>query len=225
MDIRAKISEMPRAEEEDLGALFGVEYFEPGASAVIEARPDDLYYYKTYIGAHDVAVEYGDCIFWISDDNTTVFQQRGPVSIKSRRIATVIRGYMPENKSSEIVTKTSLPYVNGCSTKQVFPPERLGDPTMQILDMPPYSSEQAHHIHSTVRVVYVLKGSGRSVVGMDVKTIKEALYPGKVILLQKMSPHHFETDGESLVVLPLHVWSSVGQLESNHPMFNGTHMI
>jgi hypothetical protein len=73
-------------------------------------------------------------------------------------------------------------------------------------------------------VVLVLSGSGTSVVGMDTENIREPLYPGKVVVLHKMSPHHFETDGERLIVLPLHVWSSVGHMESNHPMYNGTHL-
>ena len=122
---------------------------------------------------------------------------------------------MPENKTSGIYTKAYLPYVNGCSTKQIFPPERVGDPTLQLLDMPPYSSEQAHHIHSTVRIVYVVSGTGKSLVGMDKMTISEDLYPGKVIILQKMCPHHFETDQDRIILLPLHVFSSSGPGENS----------
>ena len=93
-----------------------------------------------------------------------------------------------------------------------------------MLNIPPHSAEQAHHIHSTVRVAYILSGTGRSIVGMEGKIVTEDLYPGKVCILEKMCPHHFETDDDHLVVIPLHVWSSVGAMEVNHPMFNGTHM-
>jgi len=220
-NVRA-ITDLKKVEE--LKRLYGVEYFAPGAQTVITASEDDLYFYTTYVGAHSVSVERGDCVYFLSDDKTTAYLQRGPVSIESKHIATVVRGYMPENKSSTITTRTNLPYVNGCSTKQVFPPDRLGDPTLQLLDIPPYSAEQAHHIHSTVRVAYILKGTGRSIVGMEQEYIVEDLYPGKTVILQKMSPHHFETDGDHLIVLPLHVFSSTGGLENNHPMFNGTHM-
>lgn len=206
----------------ELMELFGVQYFEPGVVAEVEAREDDLYYYKSYIGPHGIDVAFGDCVFWVSADMSQAHLVRGPAKVDSLHLGTVIRGFMPENKSSGIVTKTNLPYVNGCSTKQVFPPERLGDPTLQILDIPPYSSEQAHHIHSTARVVLVLRGKGYSIVGMDRAVVREPLYPGKVVILHKMSPHHFETEGEHLVVLPLHVWSSVPELEKRHPMFNGT---
>lgn len=207
-----------------LKAVYGVEYYPPGNRAVVTAREDDLYYFTTYIGQHAVEVERGDCVYYLSSDKTTAHLVRGPASVGSEHIATVIRGYMPENKSSGVTTKTNLPYVNGCSTKQIFPPDRLGDPTLQLLNIPPYSAEQAHHIHSTVRVAYILSGTGRSVVGMERNLVVEDLYPGKTVILQKMCPHHFETDAEHLVVLPLHVFSSIGAMEQNHPMFNGTHM-
>ena len=209
---------------EKIEKLFDTRYFEAGESAIVEATEDDLYYYKTYIGVHVIDVEKGDCVYFLSDDEKTCYVKRGPVSIESTKIATVIRGYMPENKSSEIVTKTNLPYVNGCSTKQVFPPDRLGDPTLQLLNIPPHSAEQAHHIHSTGRVVYVLSGTGRSLVGMEDSYHTENLYPGKVVVLGKFAPHHFETNDEHLIVLPLHIFSSVPGLENNHPMFNGTHL-
>ena len=212
------------ADPEKLKDLYGAQYFEPKTNIAVQAREDDLYYYKAFIGTHHIEVEKGDCIYYLSDDKTTAFLKRGSETILSKHFAVIIRGYMPENKTSTIIHKTILPYVNGCSTKQVFPPERPGDPTLQILNIPPFSSEQAHHIHATVRVVYVLSGKGRSVVGMGDHTIKEDLFPGKVVLLQKFSPHHFETDDEHLRVLPLHVFSST-PLESNHPMFTGTHII
>jgi uncharacterized RmlC-like cupin family protein len=204
--------------------LYGVEYYLSDTPVVVEAKDDDLYYYKAFIGNHTVNADKGDCLYFLSDDKTTAHLIRGPVTLISQHISVVIRGYMPENKSSTIVCKTTLPYVNGCSTKQVFPPERPGDPTLQILSIPPFSSEQAHHIHSTVRIVYVVSGKGRSIVGMSNHLIKEDLYPGKIVVLQKFSPHHFETDEEHLTVLPLHIFSST-PLESHHPMFTGTHMI
>jgi mannose-6-phosphate isomerase-like protein (cupin superfamily) len=209
---------------EKIAELFDTQYFEPGATAVVEATDDDLYFFKTYVGSHVIDVERGDCVYYISEDKRTCFLKRGPASIESKHVATIIRGYMPENKSSEVVTKTNLPYVNGCSTKQVFPPDRLGDPTLQLLNIPPHSAEQAHHIHSTVRVAYILSGTGRSIVGMEGGYHVEDLYPGKTVVLGKFAPHHFETNDQHLIVLPLHVFSSVSGLENNHPMFNGTHL-
>ncbi len=213
------------ASNDFLKKLFGVEYFLPSeGSVVIEASEDDLYYYKVYVGSHTIEVEKGDCLYYISADKEIAHLARGPVTVTSEHVATMIRGYMPETKMSTFAANTNLPYVNGCSTKQIFPPDRIGDPTLQLLNIPPYSSEQAHHIHSTVRVAYIVSGTGRSIVGMQGENIVEDLFPGKVVILQKMCPHHFETDEQHLIVLPLHVFSSAGPVERSHPMFNGTHL-
>lgn len=213
-----------RSHEARLKDIYGVQYFDKNDSLVVEAKEDDLYYYQVYVGRHEVKVQRGDCVYFISEDKKTAYLNRGPAIVQSAHVATVIRGYMPEDKSSTVTTRTNLPYVNGCSTKQIFSPDRLGDPTLQLLDIPPYSAEQAHHIHSTVRVAYIISGTGRSIVGMDEQNVVEDLYPGKIVVLEKMCPHHFETDGEHLIVLPLHVFSSIGSSELNHPMFNGTIM-
>ena len=93
-----------------------------------------------------------------------------------------------------------------------------------MLYIPPYTSEQAHHIHSTTRVVYVHEGKGKSHIGQDKKTKSFDLEAGDVLVLDKMIPHHFSTGKEGIVVLPLHVFSSLNQ-EFDHPMFNGTHRI
>jgi quercetin dioxygenase-like cupin family protein len=91
--------------------------------------------------------------------------------------------------------------------------------------MPPHTTEQAHHIHSTVRVVYVLSGRGNSVVGIGDQTATHELLPGMVCILEPMCPHHFETNGEPLLCTPLHIFSSTGRHELDHPMLHGTHLI
>ena len=91
------------------------------------------------------------------------------------------------------------------------------------LNIPPLCKEQTHHIHSTVRVVYVVGGSGESIVGTPANSKKYDLIPGMCIILPKMLPHHFTAGTDGLLVAPLHVFSST-QLEQNHPMFHGTHI-
>ena len=204
---------------------FGVRFLARGVNAVIEARPENLYFFTTYVGTHEVTVTRGDCVFWLSDDLETATLNRGPTQITSRHLATVVRGYMPEDRSTTMHQGTTLPYVNGCSTKQLFPPERLGDPTLQLLYMPPHTTEQVHHIHSTVRVVYVLRGGGISVVGTAQHSTRQELVPGMTCILEPMCPHHFETGVEPLVCIPLHVFSSSGSSELDHPMFRGTHLV
>lgn len=211
--------------QRDVQKKFGVEYFQPGQKAIITSREGELYTYTAYIGSHAVDVEKGDCVYWM-DEKGVAHVQAGPLKIQSPHIATVVRGYTPPSRSVKIGRATYLPYVNGCSTRQIMPPERIGDPTLQLLHLPSYSSEQAHHIHSTARVVHVLEGRGRCVVGMDKLVAKQELVAGMSLVLHPMCPHHFETDDNSLLVLPFHVFSSPpAGIEFNHPMFNGTHKL
>jgi uncharacterized RmlC-like cupin family protein len=121
----------------------------------------------------------------------------------------------------DIAGGTNLPYINGCSSEQLISPVRPGDPTMQLLYIPPRAREQAHHIHATPRVVQVLEGSGRSILGMDGAGVQLDLRPGMLIILDRMVPHHFETGADPLLVAPIHIWSST-PMEQGHPMFYGT---
>ena len=206
--------------------LFGAHYFDTDSSTIFESDLNQLYFFKSYIGKHIIDVEKGDSIYYFDKDLNRSIVIKGPIQIESNHLATVIRGYMHPESSISLSGVTTLPYVNGCSTKQLFPPMRLGDPTLQYLRVPPFSKEQKHHIHSTFRVVLILEGKGKSIVGTENKNITTKLKPGTVCIFEPMSPHHFETDTENpLIAIPLHVFSSVGSIEKNHPMFNGTVII
>ncbi len=193
----------------------------------VVSEETEPYYFETYVGYQkNIEISRGDSLFWISSDLRTAYLTRGPQHIESHFFATLVRGFAPENKSSTITNRTVLPYINGCSTKQIFPPDRPGDPTMQMLFIPPHCSEQHHHIHSTARSVFVLSGSGRCIVGLNEKSsVTVDLVPKRICVLSPMCPHHFETSDEPLIVLPVHVWSSVLGAENGHPMLNGTFRI
>ena len=215
-------------EVENLQQLYGVQYFHTSNPTTFEASPDQTYYFKTFIGDQksEIKVDFGDCVYYISDDLSEIALRRGPCKVRSKHCATIVRGYMPSEVTASLRGTTVLPYVNGCSTRQIIAPARPGDPTMQLLKIPANSAEQAHHIHSTVRVVYVIEGRAKSVVGMEGKSVDQDLIPGTVCILDPMCPHHFETPyGDHIKVVPLHIFSSVGPLEAAHPMFHGTHMM
>ena len=181
-----------------------------------------LYAHTIYTGKQSVEVEEGDTA-WVVYSNTAVVIP-GPTTVDSERMCVVIRGYVCPKRSTDINgSDTNLPYINGCSTDQLIHPIRPGDPTLQKLTIPPYASEQKHHIHSTPRIVYVYEGIGESIVGMKGED-KYLLEVGDVIILDKMEPHHFETKEKSLTVIPLHVYSST-PLEHQHAMKVGTHEI
>jgi mannose-6-phosphate isomerase-like protein (cupin superfamily) len=209
-------------QDEATSALYGAKYFAVGIRDHILAPASDSYFYEVFVGGHLIDIQRGDCAYWLDSSQRRAHLTRGPERIESSVFATLIRGYSPDNRSCEFTETTVLPYVNGCSTKQIFAPERPGDPTLQLLKMPAHSSEQAHHIHSTARCVFVLSGRGRSMVGMQPRTSVTELSPGMVCIFDKMCPHHFETEDSPLVVLPVHVWSTVPGVENLHPMFAGT---
>lgn len=212
--------------KDDISLLekFGAEYYMPGEQAVAKARLDSLYTFTAYIGEHDINVEPGDCIYYLQDG--IAYLKSGPLQIKSQGIATVIRGYRAPDRSAQIGRMTTLPFINGCSTRQIFAPERIGDPTLQLLYIPPHSSEQEHHLHSTARVAHVLEGTGTCIIGLDKQSHRQKIVPGTTIVVHPMCPHHFETDDTPLLVAPLHVFSSApGGMEFNHPMYNGSHLL
>lgn len=205
---------------------FGAYYFQTKLPSTFKSDLNQLYFFESFIGNHTINVAPGDCVYYFDKELKFAKVKKGPCEIESIHLATVIRGYMPPEASVSMTGVTTLPYVNGCSTKQLFPPIRLGDPTLQYLKMPAFSKEQEHHIHSTFRVVLIIEGFGKSIVGIENKNIITELKPGSVCILEPMCPHHFETDTEKpLVAIPLHVFSSVGSIEKNHPMFNGTIII
>jgi quercetin dioxygenase-like cupin family protein len=211
--------------DRNLEKLFGVTYFPKNERIIKKSVSEDAYSYALYLGKHDIVIEAGDTA-WMIKKNNVAYTVPGPKKIKSDLLTTVIRGYKTDTKTCELTLSSILPYVNGCSTKQIFPPDRHGDPTLQLLRIPPHTREQAHHIHSTVRIVYVLDGSGYSIVGTKDKHVREKLTKGMVIVLEKMSPHHFETEGDWLTVVPLHVFSALPKgIENDHPMFNGTFLV
>lgn len=207
--------------EHKLLDLYGAFFWEAGENAINESRKNDLYHYKTYIGEHTIKVENGDSIIYLGSDKKCAYWESHERVVVSDHFAVVIRGYTRGNSGTELGWNVNLPYVNGCATKQIFHPERIGDPTFQQLTIPPHTSEQKHHIHPTTRAVYVLSGSGYSIVGQSDNTIETPLKEGMVCVLDPMCPHHFRTEDEFLTVLPVHIFSSTAW-DENHPMFNGT---
>lgn len=201
-----------------VGVKYEVHVLEKGTKEPFKSNPDDLYSYRVDYSGKEVKVEEGDTAWWI--DGHTARVLRGPDTVHTKAPVTIIRGFAGRDQKVDIRGGTNLPYINGCSSEQIIPPVRPGDPTMQLLYIPPHAREQAHHIHATARVVTVLEGRGKSIIGMDGGTTLD-LEPGMLIILDRMVPHHFETEDEALLVAPIHIWSST-PLEQGHPMFYGT---
>lgn len=192
-------------------------------SEILDSRNNDLYSYRAFVGEHFINTDKRNS-YWILGDTTVSCLSGTGDPIPVKKLCVEIFGYTPEDRSSTYNKLTDLPYINGCSTKQLIDPVRPGDPTWQMLYMPPYTTEQHHHIHSTTRIVYVHKGQGVSHIGTKENQKQIELVPGMILILDKMVPHHFSTNEEELIVFPLHIFSSTSN-EFDHPMFNGTYRI
>lgn len=190
---------------------------------ITDSTPQDLYQYRCYVKTQPIITD-ARCSYWyLNGSEVGCFTGDGEV-FNGFDVCVEILGYTPEARTSTYSRGTDLPYLNGCSTKQLIPPTRAGDPTWQLLQMAPNTTEQKHHVHSTARIVYVVSGSGESVVGMPGNQRTYGLEPGMVLVLNKMEPHHFISGENGLLVAPLHIFST-GANEFNHPMFNGTHLV
>lgn len=203
---------------------YGAHYWNGSEVDVYESPVEDLYRYTAYIGKHDLpSIERGGSHIMLSSDTSRAIWSARTDTQTSDHIAVHFPAYQCGDKQMTVNQRVNLPYINGCATRQLFAPERIGDPTFQQLTMPPFTSEQAHHIHPTARVVYVLKGQGWSIVGQEGDDEETELVSGMTCVLDPMCPHHFRTESTPLTVLPVHVFSSTPEgMESNHPMFNGT---
>lgn len=203
-----------------------VTYFAPEADGYFEAQEGELYYYQMVKGKDiEYSLDRGDTAYILDAANKKIIVISTEGVIHIPNAAVIVRGYMSPEKTASLKANTNLPYVNGCSTRQIIHAERVGDPTVQLLQIPAGSREQSHHIHSTTRVVFVLDGEGFSHVGMENNLVTTKLEAGMVGIFDPMTPHHFETDNETLTVIPVHIYSSTGQAEFNHPMFNGTYLM
>jgi mannose-6-phosphate isomerase-like protein (cupin superfamily) len=189
---------------------------------VVESSEQDLYQYVCYVKSQPVVTNKKSSYWYLNKKQVGCFTGTGEV-FEDFEVCVELLGYTPESRTSSYTKGTDLPYLNGCSTKQLIPAVRNGDPTWQLLKMSPCTTEQKHHVHSTARVVYVVEGSGKSIVGMPDNQVSYDLKQGMVLVLDKMEAHHFESGKEGLLVAPFHVFSS-GSNEFNHPMFNGTHL-
>jgi mannose-6-phosphate isomerase-like protein (cupin superfamily) len=191
--------------------------------SIVNSTSQDLYQYRCYVKTQPIITDQRCSYWYLNGSEVGCFTGNGEV-FNRFDVCVEIFGYTPETRTSTYSRGTDLPYLNGCSTKQLIPPTRVGDPTWQLLQMQPNTTEQNHHVHSTARIVYVISGSGESVVGMPTNKKTHKLEQGMVLILDKLEPHHFVSYDDGLIVAPLHIFSS-SQNEFNHPMFNGTHII
>ncbi len=112
-----------------------------------------------------------------------------------------------------------LCYIDNCSTTQLVPPVRLGDPTLQQLYFPK-DVNQTMHIHPTIRLGYVYSGAGicKTTSG-DEFTLEE----GQAFYLKERFLHGFKSLDKPITVIVYHPDSDVGPTDQIHPMISRTY--
>ncbi len=110
-----------------------------------------------------------------------------------------------------------LRYIDGCTDSLVLSPPRLGDPCLNHLHIPA-GTQQSAHVHPSVRVGAIVRGSG-------ICRGEEGEFPldaGLGWVIPAGYRHSFHTTDHSLDVLAWHPDSDFGPTDEDHPMINRT---
>lgn len=144
-------------------------------------------------------------------------------------------GYRGLNMMGESEKRGRLSYIDGCSDTLLLPPQRLGDPCLNHLHFPK-GVVQTQHVHPSVRLGIVARGSGHAyqLPNVDAKTPgwTAKLRAGMVFALEEQELHSFRTDtnpwaeGEpdEMDVIAFHPDSDWGPTDAAHPMRSRTYI-
>ena len=123
-----------------------------------------------------------------------------------------------------VETTGRLAYIDGCTDSVLVAPVRRGDPCLNLLHLPP-GTTQTDHTHPSLRVGLVVEGRGRCVLAAASEEGEQvvALAPGTVFVLAPDTVHRFETDArDGVLLMAWHPDSDSGPSDDDHPMLNRT---
>lgn len=110
-----------------------------------------------------------------------------------------------------------LIYIDGCSDSLLISPVVQGDPCLNLLYLPP-GTTQTEHTHPSCRIGIIASGTGIC------RTAESdiPLQPGLVFEISANAKHSFHTHSDSLQVIAWHPDSDFGPTHRDHPMINRT---
>lgn len=153
---------------------------------------------------------------WFSIANETSTQ----ITVSGKTIIITRLGFIGQNTMGGPLEKTGrLTYIDGCSDSLLVYPPRLGDASLNALYFPE-SINQTFHIHPSIRMGIVAKGSGIC----DLKGRTIPLTEGTAFCLDSMELHRFKTTDSKMVVIAYHPDGDWGPTDHNHIMINRTYM-
>jgi hypothetical protein len=141
------------------------------------------------------------------------------------KVAIFIRyGFKGQNSIGGPIEQSGrLTYIDNCSDSLLIYPPRLGDPSMSHLHFPEMIN-QSFHIHPSIRLGVVVKGSGVSTVKTKGTTHEVPLTQGTVFYLLEREEHRFRTEDSTMDVIAFHPDGDWGPTDHNHSMLNRTYI-
>lgn len=106
-----------------------------------------------------------------------------------------------------------LSYIDGCSNTVVIPPPRNGDACVNYLYFPPRINQTAH-THPSIRIGYVLAGSGMARTNDGDIPLKA----GDIFVLPRHTKHGFVTSNGTMSLMVFHPDSEGGPTDERNPM-------
>ena len=116
-----KVENQTASAKTALDSGYRVQYFEKGVRARYVAPEDHSYHFEAYAGAwKNIEVPEGGSAVYLNDDATEAIRQRGPCTISSQHVCTVIPGYKPPNMTKSLTGLTVLPMSTAAQPNKFF---------------------------------------------------------------------------------------------------------
>jgi len=142
----------------------------------------------------------------------------------SASVFVVVRlGYKVPDQMGWVEDQGRLTYIDGCSDSLLVYPSRMGDSSLNFLYFPP-GITQSFHLHPSVRLGCVARGTGFSTYGSATARTEVPLEAGKMFCLEEQEMHRFRTAGSSMTVIAWHPDGDWGPTDHNHTMLNRTYL-
>ncbi|MCH2045481.1 MAG: AraC family ligand binding domain-containing protein [Saprospiraceae bacterium] len=116
-----------------------------------------------------------------------------------------------------IESKGRLRYIDGCTDSLLIAPPIMGNPCLNLLNIPA-NTFQTQHTHPSFRIGMVVKGTGVCITPKGNSPLK----PGLIFVIPEEALHSFKTEEHDLLIIAYHPDSDFGPTHENHPMINRT---
>lgn len=155
--------------------------------------------------------------FWAGEDSK--------ISVSGEATVFTRLGFMGQNMIGGPIEKTGrLVYIDTCSDSLLVYPPRMGDPSLNLLYFPK-KVDQSFHIHPSIRLGVVVKGSGKAWIKNNDGDNMIDLVEGVMFCIEERETHRFSTENDSMIVIAFHPDGDWGPTDHNHTMLNRTYLI